>query len=126
MSSFTLDQEQYEALISLARDGAVGNAQKLTQLDQFLKGIERANGVTRSFLMVQWQERSAPLPPGTRFPAQWPPRLRKSIELISRAITRVDVDAVLKQYATEPLDVLVTADPAGLVGWTTLDDYFLA
>lgn len=126
MSSFTLSQEQYEALISLARGGAENDAHKLTQLDQFLKSIERANGITRGFLMIQWQERSAPLPAGTQFPAKWPPKLRKVIELISRPIAKADVDAVIAQFASEPLDVLVTQDPAGLVGWTPVDDYFLA
>lgn len=123
---FSLTQEQYEALIFLARRGAEGDAQRLTQLDQFLRHIEKANGITRSFLMVQWQERSAPLPQGVKFPEKWPPELRKVIELISRPVAKADVEAVLGKYAQEPMSVLVTSDPAGLVGWTPVDQYFLA
>lgn len=124
MPSFTLSQEQYEALIFLARRGAEGNAQQLTQLDLFLRDIEKSNGVTRYFLWVQWQELSAPLPPGTNFPEKWPKELRKAIELIGRPIARADVDQVLDRYASEPMTVLVTKDPAALVGWTPIDDFF--
>ncbi len=119
-----LDQEQYEALIFFARRGAGSDATTLTRLEQFLRAIEKQNDIARSFLWVQWQELSAPLPPGTSFPTKWPPELRKAIELIGRPIARADVDAVIAQYASEPTSVLVTKDPAALVGWTKLEDYF--
>lgn len=122
---FTLTQEQYEALIYLARLGVAGDAQKQTQLNTFIKDIEKSNGVTRSFLLVQWQEASAPLPPGTNFPEKWPPELRVGIELVTRPISKADVEAVLANRASEPVSVLVTKDPAGLVGWTPLDDFFV-
>jgi len=124
--SFTLDQEQYEALISLARKGVGVDPLELTRLDRFLRSIEKANGITRSFLWVQWQELSAPLPPGTKFPEVWPPELRKAIELISRPIAKTDVLQVLEKYASEPMSVLVTKDPAALVGWTPIDLFFVA
>lgn len=125
MADFTLTQEQYEALIFLARRGAEGDAQKLTQLDIFLRDIERTNGITRSFLMIQWQELSAPLPPGTKFPERWPKELRKNIELVSRPVSKADVDAVLEKYAVEATNILVTKDTAGLVGWTPVDQFFI-
>jgi hypothetical protein len=121
--TFTLTQEQYEALIALAREGAAPD--RLVELEEWLKEIEDANGITRSFLWVQWQEADAPLPPGTRFPEEWPPELRRSIELITRRVARADVDAVLDQYANDPVTVLVTPDPAGRVGWTPVDDFFV-
>lgn len=122
---FTLNQEQYEALIYLARKGVAGDSQKQTQLDAFLKDIEAVNGVSRSFLWIQWQETSAPLPNGTNFPEVWPPKLRVAVELVTRPISKADVDAVLANKASEPFSVLVTKDPAGLVGWTPLDDFFV-
>jgi hypothetical protein len=125
MADFTLKQEQYEALIFLARLGAGEDPQKLTQLDAFLKDIERSNGIVRSFLWVQWQELSAPLPQGTRFPDRWPPELRKAIELVSRPIAKADVEEVLDKFASEPTNVLVTRDPAALIGWTPIDDFFI-
>ena len=121
---FTLTQEQYEALIYMAREGAT-TPQKKTELDQFLRLIEKANNITRYFLMIQWQELSAPLPQGTNFPEVWPPKLRKTIELVTRPIAKVDVEEMLKKSASEPTAVLVTRDPAGIVGWTELDDFFV-
>lgn len=125
MADFTLTQEQYEALIFLARVGVEGDQGKQVELDRFLRNIEQTNGITRSFLWVQWQEVSAPLPAGTRFPEEWPEKLREAIELVTRPVARADVEAVLEANASEPVSVLVTKDPAGIVGWTTLDDFFI-
>lgn len=123
---FTLSQEQYEALLALARVGAasVGPA-KVVELEQWLKVIEKGNGITRDFLMVQWQELDEPLPPGTVFPDKWPPELRRSIELVTRPIAKADVDAVIAQYASNPDSILVTRDPNGVVGWTPVDQFFV-
>ena len=122
---FTLNQEEYESLIKLARDGVGQNAKRLTELEQWLRLIEKKNGVTRSFVLVQWQELDTELPPGTRFPTVWPPSMRKAIELVTRPVARTDVDAVVAQYANTPTEILVTKDPADIVGWQTLDQFFI-
>lgn len=129
--TFTLTQQEYEALIALARDGtkdADGNvlSEKALQLDEFLKSIEKNNGVTRDGLWVQWQELDQPLPPTTNFPEKWPPEMRFYIELVTRRVARVDVEEVLAARARKPHNVLVTRDPGARVGWTTLDDYFVS
>ena len=62
----SLDQEQYEALIALARKGATGDDAR--RLDAFLQDLEAKNGIIRNTLWVQWQELNQPLPPGTNFP----------------------------------------------------------
>lgn len=121
----TLTLEEYESLAALARVGVIGDSQKVISLDQWLQQIERNNGITRSFLMVQWQELGTPLPSGTRFPETWPPNLRKSIELITRKVARVDVDAIIEKYATNPTSILVTPDRNGIVGWTPIENYFI-
>jgi hypothetical protein len=129
--TFTLDQQQYEALISLAQagtklpDGSV-DPEKARQLDAFLRLIEKANGVTRSIVWVQWQELDSPLPPGTNFPDKWPPELRRKIELVTRPVARVDVDALLAAYARKPLSILCSRDPAGILGYIPIDSFFLA
>jgi hypothetical protein len=129
--TFELDQQQYEALIALAAegtklpDGSV-DAEKARQLDEFLRSIEKQAGVTRSIVWVQWQEQDAPLPPGMRFPDTWPPSMRKKIELISRAVARVDVDQLLAKNARSPTNVLCTRDPAGVLGYTPLANFFVA
>lgn len=119
-----LTLEEYESLVALSRKAFQGNAGQVAELEQWLREIEKKNGIYRDFVLVQWQELSAPLPPGTKFPDIWPPKLRKAIELVTRRIARVDVDEVLRRYASEPHTVLVTRDPNGLVGWTKLDDFF--
>ena len=127
---FTLTQEEYEALIALAREGTKNDEGQVTnhdlavRLDAFLRSIEKNNGIERSAVWVQWQELDEPLPPGTRFPEEWPPRMRVYIELISRRVARSDVDDALRQNATNPTSVLVTSDPGAMYGWTELDDFF--
>lgn len=120
----SLNQQDYEALIALSRKGAT-TPNGARRLDTFLRSIEKANGVTRYGLWVQWQEQDQPLPPTARFPEKWPPEMRFLIELISRPIARVDVEAVLKQKARKPTNVLVTKDPGALVGWSSLDQFFI-
>jgi hypothetical protein len=129
--SFTLDQQSYEALIALAADGTklpdgTVDTEKARRLDEFLRSIEKKAGITRSVVWVQWQEQDSPLPPGTKFPDKWPPELRKKIELISRAVARADVDKLLQINARQPTNVLCTKDPAGVLGYTPVDDFFVA
>jgi hypothetical protein len=127
--SFELDQEQYEALIGLAREGTKNDAgtvdpDKARSLDAFLKSIESSNGITRDAVWVQWQELDQPLPAGTLFPSVWPPELRVYIEYVTRKVTRADVDNVIATQATNPLSVLVTKDPGATLGWTELANFF--
>lgn len=124
MANVTLDQEQYQALVFLARKGAATSDAKRV-LEQFLKAIDKANDITRYFLKVRWQELEAPLPKRTSFPTVWPPELELSLERTDRPIAKVDVlDAVTKQ-ASKPTNILVTRDPAGMAGWTKIDDFFI-
>lgn len=126
MATFTLTQEEYEALISLARQGAELISQdKVRSLEAFLKNIETNNNITRSLVVVKWQEQDAQLPPGTTFPDNWPPELTETIELVTRPVAKVDVEAVIAQKAKNPTNILVTRDPAGITGLTPIDDFFI-
>lgn len=126
MAQFILEQEEYEALISLARDGAaIKGPNNVRALEEFLLLIEGKNNITRFIVWVQWQELDTPLPPNTDFPDTWPPEQRKKIELITRPIARVDVDQVVAQFARQPETILVTRDPAGIIGYTPIDDFFI-
>lgn len=121
----SLQQQDYEALVALAREGAKSDPDRLRKLESFLQLIEKGSGINRYFLWVQWQEANQPLPPSTNFPEKWPPELRASIELVTRPIAKVDVEKLLEQRARKPMSVLVTPDPAGIVGWTELNTYFI-
>ena len=125
----SLSQAEYETLVEFARQGTLNDDGSIRRepalgLDSWLRALEFRNGVVRYFLWVQWQEQGAAVPPGARFPEKWPPELRASIALMSRAITRADVEAMLATKAREPTNVLVTRDPAAIVGWTELAEYF--
>lgn len=122
--NITLSQEDYEALIALGRKG-LGGSDEVRNFEAFLNRIEKANNIKRHLLWVQWQEADAPLPAGANFPRSWPPNLRGYIELLTRPITRQDVEYLLDDRAKKPVGVLVTPDPAAVVGWTKLDDYFV-
>lgn len=127
---FTLTQEQYEALIALAREGVKDSAgaaipEAARRLDEFLKLIEKNNGITRDGLWVQWQELNAPLPPGSSFPEKWPLEMRRYIELVTRKIAKADVMSVVNTHAHNPTSILVTRDPAALIGWTPVEDFFV-
>jgi hypothetical protein len=125
----TLSQEQYEALVALAQrstvdpDGSLNQERSLT-LQRFLTDLEKANGITRYSLWVRWQDPTAPLPPGVRFPATWPPELQYFIQFITRPIAKTDVLSMVKERTPNALNILVTPDPAGLVGWCKIDDFF--
>lgn len=125
----SLEQPEYEALVEFARRGTLDHegrprAEDARLLEAFLVSIEKKSGIQRYTLWVQWQETAYPLPPGTRFPEKWPPELREQLTLTSRPIAKSDVTTLLANRAKSPVTVLVTADPAGLVGWSQLNEYF--
>jgi hypothetical protein len=135
MATFTLSQEEYEALIALARRGThrcqherhhSTDQLRAKELDSFLKQIEKENGITRYALWIQWQDPTAPLPPGTNFPETWPPDKRYYLEFISRPITQADVLAVVNPRTPNAQNIMVTPDPGALLGWTPIAQYFLA
>jgi hypothetical protein len=119
--SITLTNDQYAALVSLASKSTTDSL----LLDQFLKEIETANSITRYFLRIRWQECNLPLPANTNFPTTWPPTQESSLTRYDRPVARVDVETEVSRLAANPVDIMVTRDPNGLLGWTKLADYFL-
>lgn len=122
--SVTLSQEQYTALISLARAGCA-TPDKIRVFETFLKDIEKTNGIKRYALLIQWQEQDSPLPLTVDFPPIWPPQLRTLLERTDRAIAKADVLKALQDRAKKPTNVLVTRDLGGIVGWTRMEDFFI-
>lgn len=125
----SLQQADYETLIEFARRGTLDANGQVKQeealsLDSWLKDLERRNGVQRYAVWVQWQEQGAALPAGTTFPETWPPAMRFYLALVSRPIARSDVDTMLNMRAISPTNVLVTRDPAAIVGWTEISVFF--
>lgn len=139
---FRLTQEQYEALIALAREGVkvVGedgllrvDQDSAIRLDGFLRSIEASNDVVRDAVWIQWQELRQPVPPAAAFPESWPPQQRAYLEFVSqrdsgtgsvRRVSKADVLERLRTDASSPTNVLVTRDPGARNGWTELDKFF--
>jgi hypothetical protein len=118
-----MSDEEYSALIFLSKK-YITDAEELRRVDSYHRSIETKNGIVRYLLRVRWQELEAPLPPMASFPRVWPPELDLTIEKVAIPIARYDVEQALKQKASKPFNVMVTKDPAGIVGWTKIDDYF--
>jgi hypothetical protein len=128
--NFTLTQEQYEALLALAQqgthrpDGSI-DQQKALVLDEALRDIEQSNDVVRYSLWIRWQDPTAPLPPRTNFPKTWPPNLQYLLQFITRPIAKTDVLGIVSQKTPNAQNIMVTPDPAALLGWTPIDAYFV-
>jgi hypothetical protein len=118
----TLTQEEYETLVTLARLGIGEDKLPLEKL--LLESIETRNGVKRYLLVVQWQEADGVIPIGAEFPKKWPAEMRMTIEQLNVPISRKQVEDLVGVRARKPVSILVTSDPNGLVGWSTLDQWF--
>jgi len=113
----TITRAQYDALLALA------SASDPSAAYQLQKAIDATNSITRYILNIRWQEMGGTPPPRINLSTTgWPPTQTYRLEL-ERPIERADVDVALKQAATNPVDVHVTSDPAGKVGWYELDAY---
>jgi hypothetical protein len=124
MSDVILSQEQYQALVFLARKGTTTVDAKRV-LESFLRDIEKSNNVNRYLLKVRWQELNAPLPTTTSFPTVWPPSNELDLERTDRPIAKADVLAAVLAKASKPENILVTRDVAGIAGWQKVDDFFI-
>lgn len=121
--SITMTNDQYEQLVGLARQG-IGTTDGQNTLNDFLTPIEMANGITRYFLWVRWQEIGKIHPVNEPFPENWPPTQEIKIERLTNPINREIVDAAVEDRGNDPFNILVTTDPAGVAGWSTIDQYF--
>ena len=119
----TLTNDQYEQLVGLARQG-IGTSAGQNDLNQFLATIEAANNITRYFLWVRWQEIGRIHPVNQPFPENWPPTQEIKIERLTNPITREVVEAAVADRGNNPFNILVTPDPGGVAGWSTIDQYF--
>lgn len=117
----TMTSDQYELLLEYTR-GRTPDA-VLTELQ---RAIDLANNVKRFFLYIRWMETGGSPPSRIEIGAGWPPTQEFKLRM-NRAISRQDVDDILRTQAERPVYVTVTNDELGVVGWTELDswDFYL-
>lgn len=121
--SVTLTEEQFDAFVSLARKGAA-DTEKLRHIDAFIRDVEKTNNLVRFRLQIMWQEAASELPASAVFPGVWPPELKALLEQRDRPIAKSDVLALLSRRANKPINIYVTRDIAGELGWQKLEDFF--
>ncbi len=114
----TITRPQYDALLALA------TAQDAAAADTLRRAIDAANSIRRYVLNIRWLNLGGE-PPARVSIQNWPPSQTYRLEM-ERPITREDVESVFANSATNPIEAMVTPDPAGNVGWTLVDAYDFA
>jgi hypothetical protein len=114
--AISMSRDQYELLLQYAE----GTRTSDTVLTDLKKKIDTANGVKRFFLLIRWMESGGAPPTRIEIGLGWPPTQQFELRM-DRAISRDDVDIVLRTQATRPVSPVVTTDPGGTLGWTELD-----
>ena len=117
MATVTLARDEYERLL----DFAYGRRTGTTELRDLQRRIDTANDIKRYLLNIRWYEFGGKPPSRIELKEQgtWPPT-QETILRLDRPISRLDVDEVLRSKAKSPVDVTVTKDERGIVGWTEL------
>lgn len=111
-------------MVTLAMDACKRSQEHAVRFAELVAKINQRNELNFCTLWVQWTERGQPLPIEASFPMRWPAEWRYRLDLFNRTPTRRDVVEILSRQASRPVDVLVTYDPAALVGWSRLDVLF--
>lgn len=121
--SVTVTDDEWNQLVGLAQQSLSGES--LRELASQLIEIERRNEIRRYQLLVRWTEVGVPLPASTTFPTTWPASYQAVLRKINVPITRAEVEQCVSDRARHAVGaVLVTDDPAGIIGWSDLDTYF--
>lgn len=111
----TLSDSTYDALLYAALRGDVSEVRRV------LQRVADDNATTRYRLHLQWVDADIRVPP--RGVTSWPP-VEREVLVLDRPIERADVTDFVSRRTARPVDILVTPDPDGVVGWTTIDHFF--
>lgn len=122
--TISMARDQYDLLL----DYAYGRKTPDAVLSDLQKKVDLANGVKRFSLNIRWMETGGASPSRIEIKDGdgWPPSQTFLLKM-DRAISRADVDDVLRTQAIRPVYVTVTSDELGIVGWTELDvwDFYI-
>lgn len=115
----TMSRAEYDALI------AAGLADDTTEIKRLQTIIDGANSIIRYRLQIRWQDIGGSRPTHIQLGLGWPTDQSFLLEL-ERPIARADVDIVTSTQAQNPVSIMVTRDPEGIVAWTLVDSYLFA
>jgi hypothetical protein len=118
-----LTRGQYDALVTTLRECSTGKQR--FDIENLIREIELANGITTYILWVTWVDPSTRDVPLGRI-VEWPSSMSIFLQKSDEPITKQDVlDAIAsKTTSPQPHTILVTDAVDGSTGWTTLDKYF--
>ncbi len=116
-ANVTLTRAQYDALIAA---GLAGDSDEIKRLQAL---IDEANGINRYRLFIRWEDVGGIAPPTIELGKGWPPTQMFLLEKADLPIAREDVDVVVETQANNAVNVQVTPDVNGVVGWTLVDDF---
>lgn len=117
--TISMTQNQYDTLLAVAFGTETLDHAALLALR---KDIDTANGITRYFLYILWQDLGQSPIRKIEIGLPWPAGQKFALEMF-RPITLDDVTAVLADNAIEPVSVLLTRDREGIVGLIPLESY---
>lgn len=117
MSDVTVKLADWEALVGAVLKGETDD------LNVLLDRVDAENDLTRHYLYVRWMDAAVPRP-GPDAPIEdWPPWRSAWFSSYERFTKQFIEDYVARQ-TSKAIYIIVTSDPAGDVGWYTLDDFF--
>lgn len=117
MTDVAVKPADWEALVGAVLKGETDN------LNVLLDRVDEENELTRYYLYVRWMDGAAPRP-GPDAPIQdWPPWGSDWFSSYER-FTKQFVEDYVGRQTSNAIYIIVTEDPAGEVGWFTLDEFF--
>ncbi len=117
MATVTMTRAQYDALVAAGIEGDETEVKRLQKL------IDDANSIKRYRLFIRWQDVGGQAPATIELGKGWPEQQTYLLEKETLPIAREDVDEVISIQAENAVDVQVTLDVNGVVGWTLVDDF---
>jgi hypothetical protein len=91
-------------------------------LNALLDRVDDENSLTRYYLYVKWMDAATPRPGAQDAPTDWPPWRSEWFVQYER-FTKEFVEDFVATQTTRPLNILVTNDPYGEVGYYELDEF---
>lgn len=114
--SLVITRQQLDALYFAAQSG------NLERVQSVIRQVDEANAVTRHALYVRWQTYAGTPELYVNQRTDYPPFTKRQL-VMDRAISRDDVLKYVTEFSPSPINIQVTPDTRGEIGWTELDVY---